>query len=225
MIFGLALSLVLGWLVGYERHYNGRIAGTQTYCLVCMTACAIASLSAHPSLWINSGAEPAADPSRTVGSIVTGIGFLGAGILVRTGTSIRGLTTAASVWGSSAIGILVGLDMIVPALTLTALFILCMSVLPTLEHHLPARAVLVATIRYEAKYSPSIDAINDFLASKRLRMAPGSMSVTFADDAFDLEFMIIGSTRTTTHTLENIAQDLPTVPYVSHFTLSHTTRG
>src|SRR4030095_9473041 len=97
-------ALVLGMLVGYERSYNGRAAGMRTYGLVCMASTALTVFVGHAPLWYG-GSFPAlaADPTRVVQGIVTGIGFLGAGVIMKDGLSISGLTTAASSWGASAL--------------------------------------------------------------------------------------------------------------------------
>ena len=106
----MAAALLLGWFVGYERYFSGRAAGSQVYCLVCATSCAVTLLAGYPAMWY-WGSETtviAADPTKVISAILTGIGFLGAGLIVKSGHNVRGLTTAASIWGSSAIGILVG---------------------------------------------------------------------------------------------------------------------
>lgn len=117
MVLNMSAALVLGWIVGYERHFSGRAAGSQAYCLVCTTSCAVTLLAGYPALWYWGSVREVsgADPTRVIGAILTGIGFLGAGIVVKTGLNIRGLTTAASIWGSSAIGILVGTGFYVTA--------------------------------------------------------------------------------------------------------------
>jgi putative Mg2+ transporter-C (MgtC) family protein len=132
MVAHMATALLLGWLVGYERYFKGRAAGSQVYCLVCVTSCAVTLLAGFPSLWywgqaIDTGG---ADPTKVIAPILTGIGFLGAGIIVKSGLNVRGLTTAASIWGSSAIGILVGAGFVAIAVGLTALFVACVALVP-----------------------------------------------------------------------------------------------
>jgi putative Mg2+ transporter-C (MgtC) family protein len=98
-------ALLLGWIVGYERYFSGRAAGSQVYCLVSTTSCAITLLAGCPTLWYwgTSHDLTGGDPTRVINAILTGIGFLGAGIIVQSGLNVRGLTTAASIWGSAAI--------------------------------------------------------------------------------------------------------------------------
>lgn len=105
-------ALLLGLTVGYERAYHGRAAGMRTYGLVCMASCALTVVSGYPNFWFGGNhalvAATMIDPTRIIQGIVTGIGFLGAGIIMKDGMNISGLTTAASIWASSAIGVLVG---------------------------------------------------------------------------------------------------------------------
>src|ERR1700732_4175617 len=126
-----AIAFLLGWAVGYERFFPARAAGSQVYCLVSMACCALTSATGLAPLWFGRP-ELAAGISTTsiVGSLLTGIGFLGAGIIMKSGANIRGLTTAASIWSSSAIGILVGIHFVGSALGITALFIVSMVIVP-----------------------------------------------------------------------------------------------
>jgi len=115
-------ALLLGMLVGYERSYNGRAAGMRLYGLVCMASAALTVFVGLPAFWYGGGASDAIapDPTRVVQGVVTGIGFLGAGVIMKDGLSISGLTTAASIWAASAIGILLGVGFY-PAALLMAL--------------------------------------------------------------------------------------------------------
>src|SRR5450830_1061906 len=110
ILLNLLGALLLGLLVGYERSYHGRASGMRTYGLVCMASAALTVIAGYPEYWY--GGKTAifggADPTRIIQGIVTGIGFLGAGVIMKEGFSISGLTTAASIWTSAAIGILVG---------------------------------------------------------------------------------------------------------------------
>jgi putative Mg2+ transporter-C (MgtC) family protein len=139
IFFNLLGALILGLLVGYERAYHGRAAGMRTYGLVCMASAAVTVIFGSPDLWYGGHTTMAAspDPSHVVQGILTGIGFLGAGVIMREGLSIRGLTTAASIWSSSAIGVLVGIGFYGAAILLTALSAICMIWVSRLDHWLP----------------------------------------------------------------------------------------
>ena len=178
MVAHMAVALLLGWVVGYERYFKGRAAGSQVYCLVCVTSCAVTLLAGFPSLWYWGQATDAgsADPTKVVAPILTGIGFLGAGIIVKSGLNVRGLTTAASIWGSSAIGILVGVGFVVMATGLTALFVACVALVPSFEQRLPARAAISTSLRFREGYKPSLEDIHRFVASRGMSIPADSRS-------------------------------------------------
>lgn len=97
----LALAAVLGFAIGLEREAAGQAAGERTHALVAVGSAAFALLSL--------GAFPGSDPSRVAAGIVTGLGFLGAGTIVKGGEAqIHGLTTAAGIWAVGAVGVAIG---------------------------------------------------------------------------------------------------------------------
>jgi putative Mg2+ transporter-C (MgtC) family protein len=98
-------ALVAGGLIGLERTYRGRAAGMRTYALV---ACGSALLISATQYDLVSATHGNGDPTRVIQGIVTGIGFLGAGVILKEGFSVHGLTTAASTWVMSAIGVAFG---------------------------------------------------------------------------------------------------------------------
>lgn len=100
----LALAVLLGGLIGLERELHGHPAGLRTHILVCVGSTLITLVSVHIGDAVNSKS----DPARLAAQIVSGIGFLGAGAILREGATIRGLTTAASVWTTAGIGIALG---------------------------------------------------------------------------------------------------------------------
>lgn len=117
------VATVLGGLVGLERSFHRREAGVRTYASVAMGACVFALISQH---------IPGADPSRMAANIVVGVGFLGAGIIIQNGARTYGLTTAATVWATAAIGTAVGFGMYVLSALCTAILFLILA-----SHHLP----------------------------------------------------------------------------------------
>ncbi len=107
-ILHVTAALVAGGAIGIERTFRGRAAGFRTYALVCMGSAMAMVIAVFPGSWLAPGTDTSGDVSRIVQGILTGIGFLGAGIIVKHGLSIRGLTTAASIWTTAVIGILIG---------------------------------------------------------------------------------------------------------------------
>jgi putative Mg2+ transporter-C (MgtC) family protein len=144
----LILSVVAGALIGLERTYRGRAAGFRTYALVCLSSSMLMVATALPPHWLVAGARGmiTGDPTRVVQGIMTGIGFLGAGVIIKEGFSVRGLTTAASIWVTAAIGILIGSGLLVPGAGATLLTVGLLSAFRPLEDRLPAQHYLHAQI-------------------------------------------------------------------------------
>jgi putative Mg2+ transporter-C (MgtC) family protein len=223
----MAGAMLLGWVVGYERYFSGRASGSQVYCLVCATSCAVTLLAGYPSLWYWGSAHGAegGDPTRVIGSILTGIGFLGAGIIVQTGMNVRGLTTAASIWGSAAIGILVGVGFYLPAVGLTALFVIIMVVVPQIERLLPARAAMAGTVRFREGYKPQPELLHRYLAERGMSIAPDSLTIINSQGRFELQCLILGNTMTGTDAMTRIVHELAAVEGIESFSVTHASRA
>ena len=219
-----AFAFVLAWTIGYERVYNGRAAGTQVYCLVCTASCALTSAAGLAGHWF--GTRQLADAVgsvQVIGSLLTGIGFLGAGIIVKSGASVRGLTTAASIWSSAAIGILVGVHFTLAAIGLTAIFIVCMAAVPRLEGHLPSKAAIAVRLRYREGTRPQTEQILSFLGEHCLIPHADSVSVTFEGGHFGLELVVSGRAHHG-RTLDWVVKDLPGFPSIESFAITRTSR-
>jgi len=124
MIFKLALACILGGLIGLERESLNRPAGLRTYTLVCVGSTLAMIVSIDIYLLYHHTVQ--ADPGRIAAQVISGIGFLGAGTIMREGATVRGLTTAAGLWVVACIGLAVGAGLYLPAVvtTLLILFVL-----------------------------------------------------------------------------------------------------
>jgi len=222
MLANLAIALLLGWAVGYERYFKGRAAGSQVYCLVCVTSCAMTLVVGYPEHWYwgRQAEHIGADPTKVMPAVLTGIGFLGAGLIVRTGLNVRGLTTAASIWAAAAIGILTGTGFLVAAMGLTALVVACTAAIPWIEHRLPARSPMVVTLRFQKGYMPSPEQVHGFLSERGLSIPSGSLSVSHDDGHFELQCVVMGDAVTTPQAVGRIARELTDVPQVDSFTVA-----
>ncbi len=106
VIIRIVLSAVLGGMIGMEREVHRHQAGLRTHILVCMGSCLIMLTSLY--VFDIYKEINVVDPSRIAAGAITGIGFIGAGAIIRYGTSVKGLTTAASLWIAAAVGLAVG---------------------------------------------------------------------------------------------------------------------
>src|SRR5665213_2008566 len=135
----LVTATVLAGLVGLDREHRRSAAGLRTHALVGMSSCLLMIVSAFGFADILGTPGVGLDPSRIAAQIVTGIGFLGAGTIIAHGESVRGLTTAASIWTVAAIGIAVGDGMYHVAFIATALALILLLVMRPIERRLDRR--------------------------------------------------------------------------------------
>jgi putative Mg2+ transporter-C (MgtC) family protein len=128
MISRLLLAMVFGGAIGYVREIKKKAAGLRTHTLVCLGSAIFTLVSIYMTKDLVG-----ADPSRIAASVVTGIGFIGAGAIFQTGGSVRGLTTAASIWVCAAIGLAVGAGLYSLATFATILSLIVIQLLQILE--------------------------------------------------------------------------------------------
>jgi putative Mg2+ transporter-C (MgtC) family protein len=133
VVLQLILAAILGGLMGLEREYKRKEAGLRTYSLVSLGA-AFFTIISYQTFDLFSG-KPAIDfdPTRIIGQIVLGIGFLGAGLIIFRGFHIEGLTTAAGLWVAAAVGVAIGARFYFPAIFVTFLTIGILAGLRLLE--------------------------------------------------------------------------------------------
>jgi putative Mg2+ transporter-C (MgtC) family protein len=142
MALRLLAALLAGGLIGFERSFRGRPAGFRTHTLVCLSSTMLMLVTVFEWEWIpaRSLENVELDPTRMAQGIMTGIGFLGAGVIFKEGISVRGLTTAASIWVTAAIGILIGIGFYFPATLATILTLVVLSVFHWIESRIPTQS-------------------------------------------------------------------------------------
>lgn len=162
IIFRLILAAVLSGLVGFEREFHGRAAGFRTHILLCVGSTLIMLTSLH--IFDLYYTKTPVDPARIAAGVITGIGFLGAGTIMHSGSSIRGLTTAASLWVVAGIGLAVGSGLYLGAILTTILAIITLMIFSRLEHAM-IRKDWYKTVIIEVKEGiDQIKSIRDILA-------------------------------------------------------------
>ena len=120
LICKLLLSAFLGSIIGLERQTHHKNSGVRTMALISLGSCVFS---------IVSMSFPGADPTRVIAQIVTGIGFLGAGIIFKSGMNVYGLTSAATIWCTAALGVAIGIEMYQLAIVLTIVILIINSVI------------------------------------------------------------------------------------------------
>jgi putative Mg2+ transporter-C (MgtC) family protein len=214
-------ALLLGMLVGYERSYNGRAAGMRTYGLVCMASTALTVFVGSASHWYGGTASAfSSDPTRVIQGVVTGIGFLGAGVIMKDGMSISGLTTAASIWASSAVGVLLGVGFYPAALLLALLCMLSMSLLHKVELKLPGRATLDVTLSFLATRPPSYDEIAGIALLRGYRLVRDSLYISFSEGRPIWRFNVIALDRASAASAVLLAEEIAASEGVDSFSIS-----
>lgn len=136
----LLVALVLSGIIGFEREWNNHSAGFRTHILVGVGASLMMLLSIFGFLeFLEHYDNVRFDPARIPSYVISGIGFLGAGTIIVYGGTIRGLTTAASIWAVAGIGLVVGAGMYGPAIVATLIILISLVVLNNLERLLPSQ--------------------------------------------------------------------------------------
>ena len=146
----IAVALVIGGIIGFERTFHGRPAGFRTHALVSIASTLLMLATVYQSDWMTATPLEAirTDPTRMAQGIMTGIGFLGAGVIFKEGLTVRGLTTAASILMTAAIGILVGVGFYLPAVIGSIATLIVLGVFRTIEARLPSEFYAHHAIRF-----------------------------------------------------------------------------
>lgn len=156
----VTLAVIIGGIIGAERATKHHVAGLRTHILVCLGAC-VAMLT-------NEFISPNADAARLGAGVVTGIGFLGAGtILVTSRNQVKGLTTAAALWASGAVGLAIGIAFYTLALFSTLFIVIALIFLPRIERVLQYRARSYS-IHVELFARPDLKKLLDYLRENNI---------------------------------------------------------
>lgn len=227
ILLNLLGALLLGLMVGYERSYHGRAAGMRTYGLVCMASCALTVFAGYSQFWFGHGvlhsvvgASPP-DPTRVVQGIVTGIGFLGAGVIMKEGLNISGLTTAASIWTASAIGVMVGVGFYAAAILLAMVSGGLMMWAARIERWLPARHAIALRLRFRPGFQPDVERVNQCLQHAGYVLATGSISVSKRDNKLEWRFVIVSLSKKLGAPILRLSNELQKIEGLEEMDVSH----
>lgn len=216
-LVSLSSAFVLGTLIGAERQYRQRTAGLRTNVLVAVGAAAFVDLAMRLSG--NDGAV------RVIAYVVSGIGFLGAGVIMKQGMDVRGLNTAATLWASAAVGSCAGADMVAQAALLTVFILAGNTLLRPLVNainRIPLNEQAIEAT-YEFKLAVTQEALPDMrdLLVERLERANYPVAdvdvVEHGDDLLEIVATLV-STTVDPKDLDQVATDLERQPGVRHAT-------
>ncbi|MBW3566815.1 MAG: MgtC/SapB family protein [Proteobacteria bacterium] len=194
ILIPLCSAWAAGSLIGLERSYHGRPAGFRTHALVCLSSALLMLATVHQEQWIGGLAADtiATDPTRMAQGIMTGIGFIGAGVIFQEGLTVHGLTTAASIFMTAALGILFGIGYFVPAILATTITLIVLGIFRVLEGHLPTQNILKHSLRFSRDNVLEENAVRDLLREHGFVIS--QMGYTLEDDGNVFEYrMLIGT--------------------------------
>ncbi|HJV87711.1 MAG TPA: MgtC/SapB family protein [Noviherbaspirillum sp.] len=185
-------ALCAGGIIGLERSYHGRPAGFRTHALVCVASALLMLVMLYQWKWLPGAPSDTirTDPTRMAQGIMTGIGFLGAGVIFKEGLSVRGLTTAASIWITAAIGILIGVGFYYPAILSTALTFGILSFFRRIEARMPSQLYAHHALRFERDQVLSEEEVRKIIASHGFNIANMNYRVTEDGQYFEYRMVI-----------------------------------
>jgi putative Mg2+ transporter-C (MgtC) family protein len=172
-------AVAVGAVIGFERTFHGRPAGFRTHALVCVASSLLMLVTVYQSQWMTAVPLDAirTDPTRMAQGIMTGIGFLGAGVIFKEGLTVRGLTTAASIWVTAAIGILLGIGFYFPATVGAVATLAILSAFRFVEMRLPTEFYAHHSLTFER---------GAVLAEDKLRAVIGQHGFSIANLSYRL---------------------------------------
>jgi putative Mg2+ transporter-C (MgtC) family protein len=221
IIIHLAGAVIAGGAIGIERSLRGHPAGFRTHTLVCLASSLLMLVTLYQGKWLPSDMlldSIRTDPTRMAQGIMTGIGFLGAGVIFKEGLSVRGLTTAASIWITAVIGILMGIGFYFPAIFGTILVLGVLYLFQLIEDRIPTQSYAQYHISFDRDNVMPEHQVKKLLANHGFEIAKTGYRVTPAG-LFEYRMDI----RTTNLSRASaLAEELRKVESVKEFRISTT---
>ena len=217
----LAGALVIGAMIGFERTFHGRPAGFRTHALVCLASALLMLVTVYQLHWMTEVPLDTirADPTRMEQGIMTGVGFLGAGVIFKEGLTVRGLTTAASIWITAAIGILVGIGFWYAAILGAAATLIVLALFRFIEAHLPSEFYAHHMLRFARDRVMSEQDMHKLIRDHGFTIANLSSRLTEGGQLFEYRMTIKSRNR---NNAEALSQHLRALPEVLEFRIAPT---
>lgn len=218
ILIRLTVAVLLGSVIGFERSYHGRPAGLRTHALVATSSSLLMLFTAFQ--WELLAGVPLEtiriDPTRMAQGIMTGIGFLGAGVIIKEKLTIRGLTTATSIWMAASIGIVTGMGFFSAAAVATFFTLLILSVFGWFEKILPTYTFSHLIVR--CKRTDAMDKETLYELVKKCHFKCSIPSYQLEDEGRFLQYQLTIHTKDNDN-LHNLAEDLLDNQQVSEFSI------
>jgi putative Mg2+ transporter-C (MgtC) family protein len=206
-------ALIIGAMIGFERSFHGRPAGFRTHALVCIASAILMIVTVYQNEWMTAVQQDAirTDPTRMAQGIMTGIGFLGAGVIFKEGLTVRGLTTAASIWTTAAIGILVGIGFWFAAILGATTSLIVLSLFRLVEAWLPSEFYAHHMLRFARGRVMSEAEMRKMIERHGFSIANLSSRLTEAGQHFEYRMTIKSRDRRAAGSLSEHLIGLPEV--------------
>jgi putative Mg2+ transporter-C (MgtC) family protein len=188
----LLVALGAGGLIGFERSYHGRPAGFRTHTLVCVASSALMLITVYQAHWYPEAfsGNVNLDPTRMAQGIMTGIGFLGAGVIFKEGLTVRGLTTAASIWITATIGILAGIGFYFPMIVTVVLTLGTLSVFRWIEAKVPGDFFAHLQVSFQRDAALTEEELRSFMAGHGFSISNVSYACNAEGRRFEYQMVI-----------------------------------
>jgi putative Mg2+ transporter-C (MgtC) family protein len=217
----LGCALVAGALIGAERSYNGRTAGFRTNILVALAAAGAMVMAMQPQFAASSGFTYVDPIPQIAQGVMTGVGFLGAGVIFKEGVSVQGLTTAACIWAVAAVGLLFGVGMYGPGALLTFLILVVLIALRAVEGILPHKVYALATFVFERDQAPDQQALETLLGPSEFKLYDVSYASRAEGRLFEFTANLVTNNESS---LQRLAQRLKGTGGLVEFSLAKLSR-
>lgn len=188
IIFKLTLACILGGVIGLERESLNRPAGFRTYTLVCVGSALAMVVSID--MYYQFYRTVNADPGRIAAQVVSGIGFLGAGTIMKEGATVRGLTTAAGLWVVACIGLAVGAGMYIPAIATTVLILFVLIYFIRFEQHFTGMRLYKGIVMVVDDQPGQVGIIGSILGDMGVLIKEIDLNRIDAEDQLEIELLL-----------------------------------
>jgi putative Mg2+ transporter-C (MgtC) family protein len=221
IIARVAGALLIGALIGFERTFHGRPAGFRTHSLVCIASAILMIVTVYQHQWMTLLEHDAirTDPTRMAQGIMTGIGFLGAGVIFKEGLTVRGLTTAASIWVTAAIGILVGIGFWFAAVVGALAALMVLALFRLIEARLPSEFYAHHMLRFDRDKVMGESEVHKMIGDHGFSIANLSSRLSERGQQFEYRMTIKSRDR---RNAERLAKHLRGLPEIVEFRITPT---